>query len=100
MGLLVAAQRPPHLRAVTVDGVLHDLYRDLVYPGGVANSGFPILWLAAARPAQEHQGTLNTTQSGNYDCLERVLTRNPIPPLIAGGSPAESAYVQGELGYE
>ena len=100
MGLLVAAQRPPHLRAVTVDGVIHDLYRDLVYPGGVANSGFPILWLAAARPQQEHQGTLNTTQAGNYDCLEHVLTRNPIPPLIAGGSPAESAYVQGELGYE
>jgi putative CocE/NonD family hydrolase len=100
MGLLVAAQRPRHLRAVTVDGVLHDLYRDLVYPGGVANSGFPILWLAAARPAQEHQATANTIQSGDYECLERILTRNPIPPIIAGGSPGESAYVQGELGYE
>lgn len=100
MGLLVAAQRPPHLRAVTVDGVLHDLYRDLVYPGGVANSGFPILWLAAARPAQEHPATLSAMQRGDYECFERTVTRNPVPPTIAGGSPAESAYVQGELGYE
>ena len=82
------------------DGVLDDLYRDLVYPGGVANSGFPILWLAAARPAQEHQPTVAKAQAGDYECLERTLTRNPIPPLIAGGSPGESAYVQGELGYE
>ncbi|MFA5890856.1 MAG: CocE/NonD family hydrolase [Actinomycetota bacterium] len=100
MGLLVAAQRPPHLRALTVDGVMDDLYRDLVYPGGVANSGFPILWLGVSRPQQEHQGaTYNDTQWGDYRCLQHVLQRNPVPELLAG-QPQESAYVQGELGYE
>jgi putative CocE/NonD family hydrolase len=100
MGLLVAAQRPEPLRAVTVDGVLHDLYRDLVYPGGVSNSGFPILWLAAARPAQEHQGgTQPSTERGDYRCLEHVLRREPVSQ-VAGGSAQESPYLQGLAGME
>ena len=96
MGLLVAAQRPPHLDALTVDGVMDDLYRDLVYPGGVANNGFPILWLGAARPAQEYPAEVN---NGGQDCWEHILQRNQATVLL-GDQPQESPYVQGELGYE
>lgn len=99
MGLLVAAQRPPHLRALTVDGVMDDLYRDLVYPGGVANNGFPILWLGAARPAQEYPAAEADTQNGNFSCLQHILQRDQTTVVLAG-KPQESAYVQGELGYE
>src|SRR3954464_10531261 len=94
MGLLVAAQRPPHLRALTVDGVMDDLYRDLVYPGGVANNGFPVLWLGAARPAQEYPAEVN---NGGQDCWEHILQRNQATVLL-GGDKQESAYLQGELG--
>src|SRR4051812_26459953 len=96
MGLLVAAQRPPHLRALTVDGVMDDLYRDLVYPGGVANNGFPVLWLGAARPAQEYPAEVN---NGGQDCWQHILPRDQTTVLLAGKGP-ESAYVQGEVGYE
>ena len=96
MGVLVAAQHPPHLRAVSVDGTLDDLYRDLVYPGGVANSGFPILWLAAARPAQEYPAE---ESNGGTDCWQHILQRDLLSVALAG-KPQESPYLQGELGYE
>jgi hypothetical protein len=55
-GFMVAATRPRHLRAVTVSGLVDDLYRGLTYPGGVANYGFPLLWAGAIRPAYDLLG--------------------------------------------
>jgi uncharacterized protein len=34
MAVYTAAKQPPSLRAITIDGLMDDLYRDLVYPGG------------------------------------------------------------------
>ncbi|MDP9389141.1 MAG: CocE/NonD family hydrolase, partial [Actinomycetota bacterium] len=52
-GMMVAATRPAHLRAVTVSGLVDDLYRGLLRPGGVANVGFPVTWGAGVRPAYD-----------------------------------------------
>jgi hypothetical protein len=49
-GFMVAATQPTHLRAVSVSGLIDDLYRGLTYPGGVSNYGFPVLWTGAIRP--------------------------------------------------
>ena len=35
---------------------LGDLYRDIVYPGGVTNYGFPLLWTGAVRPVYDYGG--------------------------------------------
>ena len=48
-GLFVASTRPEHLKAVSASGLIGDLYRDIVYPGGVTNYGFPLLWTGAIR---------------------------------------------------
>lgn len=55
-GFLVAAQSPTHLRATAVSGLIDDFYRGILYPGGIMNYGFPILWGAGVRPAGEHGG--------------------------------------------
>ena len=55
-GFRVAATRPPHLTAITVSGLIDDLYRGLTYPGGVSNFGFPVLWTVGVRPAYDVLG--------------------------------------------
>ena len=55
-GTMVAATRPPALVAVTVSGLIDDLYRGLVYMGGIFNNVFPALWTAAVRPAYDVLG--------------------------------------------
>jgi putative CocE/NonD family hydrolase len=48
-GTMVASTRPPSLDAITVSGLIDDLYRGIVYPGGVSNYGFPLLWTGIIR---------------------------------------------------
>jgi uncharacterized protein len=48
-GFMIAATRPPHLRAASVSGLIDDLYRGMVYLGGVSNYGFPLLWTGGVR---------------------------------------------------
>jgi uncharacterized protein len=55
-GMMVAATRPQHLRAVSASGLFGDVYRDIVYPGGITNYGFPLLWTGAVRPVYDIGG--------------------------------------------
>ncbi|TML78474.1 MAG: CocE/NonD family hydrolase [Actinobacteria bacterium] len=55
-GFLVGATRPPHLVAMTVSGLIDDIYRQQAYPGGVANDGFPLLWTVGIRNAYDILG--------------------------------------------
>jgi putative CocE/NonD family hydrolase len=55
-GFLVASTQPQHLRAMTVSGLVDDLYRGLTYPGGISNYGFPLAWTGALRPAYDVLG--------------------------------------------
>jgi putative CocE/NonD family hydrolase len=55
-GFLIGATRPPHLVAMSVSGLIDDIYRGQAYPGGVANVGFPLLWVAAIRNAYDILG--------------------------------------------
>ena len=50
----VDAAGPP--RAVSASGLFGDMYRDIVYPGGVTNYGFPLLWTGAVRPVYDIGG--------------------------------------------
>jgi uncharacterized protein len=55
-GMMVASTQPRHLRAVSASGLIGDLYRDIVYPGGVTNYGFPLLWTGIVRPVYDIGG--------------------------------------------
>ncbi len=60
-GFLVAGTSP-HVQAVAVSGLIDDFYRSILYPGGIFNEGFPILWGAILRPASQFTGN-----TGNHD---------------------------------
>lgn len=49
--LTVASTNPPHAEAVAISGLVGDMYRDIVYRGGILNAGFPVLWAMGLRPA-------------------------------------------------
>lgn len=84
-GFMVAATQPPSLVAVVVSGLIDDVYRGILYPGGVANFGFPLLWSQLIRPGSEYVGatlpglirpaTAEDQEARAQVCGEHVLTR-------------------------
>ena len=61
-GFMVAATQPPNLTAVSVSGLIDDMYRGMVYPGGVSNYGFPLLWTGGLRNVYDVGG-------GSFDAI-------------------------------
>jgi len=74
-GFLVAAEVPTtaHLKAVAVSGLIDDFYRGILYPGGISNYGFPLLWGAGLRPVSEHTSNLPFLESDAH-CRRNYLT--------------------------
>ncbi|HJR44596.1 MAG TPA: CocE/NonD family hydrolase [Actinomycetota bacterium] len=68
-GFLVAAQTPQNLKAIAVSGLIDDFYRGILFPGGIPNPGFPVLWGAGVRPAGEHQANFDELQNDQH-CRE------------------------------
>lgn len=62
-GYLIAAQTPDNLTAIAVSGLIDDFYRGILFMGGIANPGFPVLFGAGTRPASEHQGNAGLLMS-------------------------------------
>ena len=54
-GFLVAEQSP-HVKGIALSGLVDDFYRSILYPGGIFNEGFPILWGAVLRPESQFSG--------------------------------------------
>src|SRR5918997_1200864 len=88
-GMMVAATRPQHLKAVTASGLFADMYRDIVYPGGVSNYGFPLLWTGAVRPAYDvgggtvgglypYEGDVSDRCAANQAERSRTVTQEPL----------------------
>ncbi len=84
-GTLVASTRPDHLRVISVSGLIDDLYRGIVYPGGVSNYGFPLLWTGGIRTAYDVGGglmprLLRPARDGypeqTVECGQAVSTKN------------------------
>lgn len=96
-GTMVAATRPDHLRTVSVSGLIGDLYRDIVYPGGVTNYGFPLLWTGAIRPAYDVGGGVGggVYPDPQQDCLENQATKSRVvldDPLLQGLDDTDSEW--------
>lgn len=96
-GWLVASTNPPHLKAIAISGLIDDLYRGIVYPGGVPNFGFPAFWTLLARPALEYSGNLgrysSETAGGDPTCAANIAGRPPKEilddPVVQGLSSQE-----------
>jgi uncharacterized protein len=98
-GFMIAAMykyyRVPtkHLVAVTVSGMIDDLYRGITYPGGVANYLFPPVWTLGVRPGYDVLGgsaqpfLRHGTGPIAQQCLANIAThRRNIPddPVLHG----------------
>jgi len=69
-GFMVAETAPTHVKAVALSGLIDDLYRSILYPGGVFNFGFPVLWGAILRPFDQFSGNeQNYTNTSDPKCL-------------------------------
>lgn len=82
-GWMVASTRPAELDVVGLSGLIDDLYRGIVYPGGVPNYGFPATWTAVFRPALEQYGNhdryVDELAAGDPTCTANIATRNADP---------------------
>lgn len=97
-GFMVAATRPPHLKVASLSGLIDDLYRGIVYPGGVSNFGFPLLWTGAVRPVYDvGGGTFDGLDNGDPRCAEQFQTRGRTilnDPIIQGLADTDNSWFQ------
>jgi uncharacterized protein len=104
-GYMVAATQPTHLRAASLSGLIDDLYRALVYPGGVSNYGFPLLWTGALRPAYDVAGGLapglvreqdeDDVENRQARCAQAATTKSRTvldDPLVQGLSATDTEW--------
>lgn len=69
---LIAAQQPPHLKTIAPQRAYSDLYRDIVYHGGIANGTFATIW-SSGTEVFNIQGADSTTNPDPLTVLT-VLT--------------------------
>jgi hypothetical protein len=71
----VASLRPAHLDAIAPFQVTTDLYRDVGYPGGIADTGFGAFWGGVDQPVASYEGGVERAEE-NQDtgCVESQAT--------------------------
>ena len=98
-GFMVAATQPPHLTAVSVSGLIDDMYRGMVYPGGVSNYGFPLLWTGGVRNVYDEGGGTYDGAVENQDpqCAQNAATQTKTvlnDPIVQGLSDTDNNWWQ------
>jgi putative CocE/NonD family hydrolase len=67
----VAGTRPPHLDAIAPFQVVSDIYRDVGYPGGIANLAFGAFWPLLDQPNASFQsGVRQAASTGDAGCAQ------------------------------
>ena len=96
MQLLTAAERPRGLRAIVPSSVVFDLYRDVAYLGGIANTAFGVLFTEQQKtPGQ--QETPRVVAEGDSECAANYARHEARGPVIAQQQ-AEAPYSDSEFG--
>ena len=99
-GFMVAATRPPELDAVSVSGLIDDLYRGIVYMGGVSNYGFPLLWTGGVRNVYDVGGgfLLGMDEGGaEKGCVKNAPTKSRTAlndPIVQGLQDTDNTWFQ------
>ncbi len=71
----VAGMRPPHLDAIAPFQVTSDPYRDVAYPGGIANTGFGAFWGGVDQPVASYEGGVERAQeNADVGCAASLAT--------------------------
>lgn len=71
--LHTASQRPPHLNAIVPSSSTADLYRDIVFPGGIYEYGFPVLWTALQKG--QYSESITDSQIEDPECLPIIAAQ-------------------------
>jgi putative CocE/NonD family hydrolase len=66
----VAGLRPPHLDAIAPFQVTSDIYRDVGYPGGIANLAFGAFWPMVDQPNASFSSGLRQSAAGDAGCAQ------------------------------
>jgi uncharacterized protein len=98
-GFMVAATRPPSLDAVSVSGLIDDIYRGIVYPGGVSNYGFPLLWTGGVRNVYDIGGglILGMDEDGAEGCAQSLPQKSRTilnDPILQGLNDTDNTWFQ------
>ena len=87
---LVANLQPPHLKCLFAPWGLTDLYRDIVYRGGILGYGFPVGWSATslvyANVRTDNVSKKMLGEKGYRDAIDKMLQDEDIkavPELVA-----------------
>jgi predicted acyl esterase len=83
-----------HLYGLALSGLIDDLYRGIVYVGGVPDYGFPLVWAGAYRPASELSGNAGRYSGGDTTCLSNLATR-PVSDALAPDTATDDPIVNG-----
>ncbi|UGU34133.1 CocE/NonD family hydrolase [Mycolicibacterium smegmatis] len=101
-----AALRPPHLRAIVPWEGMTDPYRDLLHPGGIAETGFIKLWSRSLRDTRlKYDLGKENSSRPRYDdwwrSLVPALDRIEVPALICGSFSDNNLHTRGSVrGFE
>ena len=76
--ILVAAQHPKFLRAITPSAVTANEYSEVVYPGGMLNVGFVGEWSLHDQPEAEATGVRERVGWGDKECAGNYRA-HPVP---------------------
>src|SRR3954451_7858633 len=84
----VAALHPAGLDAIAPWQIVDDLYRDVAYPGGVADGEFGAFWGLGDQSAASTSGQLNGTAEGDTQCAQSAAGQavtNPTTNILVSG---------------
>lgn len=84
----VATTQPPSLETIMVGGLHSDIYKDLVYPGGVQNTAFPVVWYFEG----PNRVPYNAMQNGTVP-EDRICTRNQAGRYSTDRPPLPTEYL-------
>lgn len=79
----VATTQPPHLEAISANLLHSDIYRDILYPGGVQNYLFPTTWTYLTGPNRTPQSAMENGVMPE----DRICTQNQVDRYHAGDRP-------------
>src|SRR5436309_1553433 len=80
--LLTAADRPPHLRAIAPDSATSDLYRDVVYPGGILEHDVTFAWTGIQKEGGTEYALTGAPRDGDTQCDQNYVSHE-----VANASP-------------
>lgn len=95
----VAALNPPHLKAICPWEGLSDIYKDLMYPGGIREDGFAALWGNRVKSGinVRTEQLRRPTRDEWFRSLVPELEKITVPALICGSFSDQSLHTRGSF---